>query len=325
MFDDGANGQFWGRLKNCLRNIGNEFWYQGSNASAAGPAASFSLMHMGIVGSTGYAIMTFGFRAPYGLANNFDGMRYLEMTFYGPSPGYSLYFPDKQRFYIPDQRHESTGGVDNDSCTTFVASAPSAPGYNLVSGNYTYNGYVQCVLYNVTGHSGSAAFDCRTTAYISNHTYIGANVPGAAAYTPGGGSDGLCPAPWMKITLASGARIYAANLHDGAKVVGFSEHEGKILPRVGIVRKPSIGWNERFDIAFTKGRIASFSKNHRVVTDGGWKQVQDLKPGVSILAMGEPRIVTAVKSIGRAEVVSFQVEGCSTYFADDLACHNIKP
>jgi hypothetical protein len=249
-------------------------------------------------------------------------MRYIAVAWYDATPN-ALWGP--LYFACPDQRHQA--GADN-TIKVLCVGTPYNAGYVMVGSYYTFNGYIRVQLFNAAGSSATADFDCRSAGPGVNYTFMPNNMPGVAPAPPAGGGGGLCPAPWSMITLANGAKIPAGELYDGAKVLGFDEylHDGLVTPKVGIVRNPSRGWQERYDVAFASGRHASFSRNHRVVTDKGWVQVQDLKGGDTLPSFGGPgRTVTAVKPIGKSQIVSFQVEGCSTYFAEDIACHNYKP
>ena len=126
----------------------------------------------------------------------------------------------------------------------------------------------------------------------------------------------------MKIQLASGLQIDAADLYDGAQVQGVDEES--LEPRQGIVRNPRIRWTERMPILLADGRVTEFSPPHRLLVIGkGWTEVRDLQPGDSIMAQ-QPSIVQALGKPALAQVVSFTVEGCSTYFADGLLAHNMK-
>ena len=92
----------------------------------------------------------------------------------------------------------------------------------------------------------------------------------------------------------------------------------------GIVRRPQIVWKERFAIILADGRDVEFSKDHRLlVEDRGWIEVQSLAPGDVLLGAN----ASAVKSItctGLGQVVTFSVDGCHTYIAGGILCHNMK-
>ena len=130
------------------------------------------------------------------------------------------------------------------------------------------------------------------------------------------------PAPWMKVRLASGLLVNAADLYDGAQLVGVNDMS--YAPAVGIVRRPQRIWKDRVDVHLEDGRDVSFSLDHRLlVEDHGWLTVQDLRPGDVLLGDVASR-VKAIVPAGKGEVVTFQVDGCHTYLAEGILCHNMK-
>lgn len=125
----------------------------------------------------------------------------------------------------------------------------------------------------------------------------------------------------MKVLLASGLAVEAGDLFNGAKVIGV---DGEMKPAVGTVSGLQTLWKERWGIELEDGRCVEFSKKHRVaVLDRGWVEVQNLRPGDVLISRRES-IVSKVVNKGMGQVVSFSVEGCNTYFSEDILSHNRK-
>ena len=184
--------------------------------------------------------------------------------------------------------------------------------------------WMRCSLFNAYGQSAERDYSPTTGAdgtALGNSAITG--LGGTAGSSGGGATGGYCPAPWVKIQLASGLLIDAADLYDGAQVLGADEET--LEPMIGIVRNPRIRWTERMPIHLADGRVTEFSPPHRLLVIGkGWTEIRNLQPGDSIMAQ-HPSIVQALGKAALAQVVSFTVEGCSTYFADGLLAHNLKP
>lgn len=194
---------------------------------------------------------------------------------------------------------------------------------NHVSGGY-FSGYIEAGLVNAYGKSASRrfkGFEVDGNGYLVEGAWTGAPSPAPAA---GGGTvGGGCPAPWAGVTLASGLVVPAASLHNGARLLAVDD-ANPMLAKVGTVRDLATIWKERWAIDFADGS-AEFSYNHRIYVVGkGWTEVRRLRPGDAILSTSGERPVTRARKVGRAQVVSFRVEGAGTYFADGLLCHNAK-
>ena len=122
--------------------------------------------------------------------------------------------------------------------------------------------------------------------------------------------------------LASGLEVQAGSLRDGMAVVGVDDCTG--APSVGVLRGVERRWVRRVRVVLEDGRAPEFTATHRLGTvEGGWCEAQHLAPGQLLVAQRESR-VRAVVAAGQGQVVSFEVEGCHTYFADGLLSHNWK-
>lgn len=329
-FDNGTNGQFWGRLKNALQNSNTDFWYNGSNLPGGipdiQPAQAAAGAQLGFQGASGLAdngeiLVHCNVKIPYDITKNLDALRRVQLDWYDVTPTLAW----STSHAAIDQGH---GPGNNDitiPCIGIVFNHSLAVQTNSYK---TPQGYVRLTLWNVAGYSAAKDFDTRAVNNVgpgNNWPVLTGGIGGVAPPAGGGGGGGLCPAPWVKIRLVGGREVDAADLHGGARVVGFDEHDPTRL-KVGTVRMPTLGWQERYDLALSDGRVLAFSRDHRLVVDGqGWKKVQHLIPGDKLVGLNGPMAVKAVKSTGRGQVVAFQVEGCATYFAGGIASHNLKP
>jgi hypothetical protein len=262
-----------------------------------------------------------------GATDNLDSMRRAEIKLYRQSAAgttATLTLVDTYYPALTDRLYRNfTTDTDtlNVSKTTFETTDP------LIT---TGVPAALITLFNAYGPSGTNCFYAAAgNADGSNLTNNGTTWPagitgGASGGTGGGGGGGGggCPAPWVKIQLASGLLVDAADLYDGAQVIGVDDLT--MGPKTGIVRHPTILWRERLAVVLGDGEAPEFSWGHRVAVMGkGWVAVQNLQPGDLLLSQHEARVVD-VEARGKGQVVSFEVEGCGTYFSGGILSHNAK-
>lgn len=266
--------------------------------------------------------------APTSPADNLDAMRRAEIQLYTQSArGTSGTLTAVGPVFKQDLTDRLYKSVTSDSDAGNVNTITAQIVHSSISSAYPA---ALVTLYNAYGSSAGGCFYAATgwTAGTAL-TYNGSSWPagltggsGGGSAGGGGGGGGACPAPWVKIQLASGLLVDAADLYDGAPVAGVDEQT--LLPAVGIVRAPSITWEDRVAVILEDGRAPEFSLPHRLMVEGrGWTEVRHLKPGDSILGQG-PNIVRGLGRPIKAQVVKFQVDGCHTYLADGLVSHNVK-
>jgi hypothetical protein len=201
-------------------------------------------------------------------------------------------------------------------------------------GNYQPTLYLRASIFNNYGqsaerdyHPTTVAGQWNTPAEMSSvvaGTTGGVTGDGSVDGGTGGGEigGGGCPAPWVQITLASGLTLAAGSLVDGMEVLGVNE--ATMEPAMGTVREPTMTWVDRVRVVLEDGRAPEFTNTHRVaVVPATWKEVRNLLPGDLLVAQCPSRVVR-VESAGKGQVVSFSVEGCHTYFSDDILSHNLK-
>lgn len=275
---------------------------------------------------------------PTSLDDNLDSLMYAEMEYYvttgSANKDGTWYQPIGSRGYYDraTQTH-----VNNRSIASY--NYAQAGTYNVPGGTWASNVYpgtatgcfhILMRVFNAYGPSAQKWFVAASTTYTNFTRQLTAPSLGGGTPPPGGGGGGGgptggggCPAPWVMITLASGVKIEAGDLYNGAQVIGVDEMT--MLPKVGRVCNVIAIFAERYAIRFTDGRKSpEFSANHRLgVKDRGWVRVNDLRPGDVLMATKES-VVERVESTGLGTVINFQVDGCNTYFADDLLNHNQK-
>ena len=264
---------------------------------------------------------------PSAPADNLDAMRYAKIVLYRQSAlgttatlsgGYTYYRP------LPDRLYANAGTDSSASNATFCT-------FDTVSG-VAASGAPACLvtLFNVYGGSATNCFYSSSSGangvdLVNNGTAWPAGITGGTgggAAGGGGSAGGACPAPWVKILLASGLLVDAGDLYNGAVLAGVND--GTLEPMTGVVSGVSIEFEMRVPIILTDGRVTEFSLLHRMAVEGrGWVAVKDLQAGDSIVAQ-RPSIVKGLGVPALAQVVKFQVDGCHTYFGDDLLSHNMK-
>jgi hypothetical protein len=254
-------------------------------------------------------------------SDNLDSMRYMSVTFYNSSQAtiYTTKVVLHDRLYRVGPSYLNT---DNSSFGQFQFLAKS--NYGQSGGIAQFNGYMRTQLFNTYGPSATHDFSIAGNSLGVELGTTTLSVGGGS--TGGGGAGGTggggCPAPWVKITLASGAKVDAGDVHKGMKVMGVDESTFK--PSVGTVDHVTTIWRPRYAVSFVDGRCSEYSKDHRFgVLDRGWIAIQDLRPGDTLIATKES-IVAKVVPTGLAQVISFNVLGCHTYFSDDVLSHNQK-
>ena len=266
--------------------------------------------------------------APSAATDNLDAMRNAKITLYRQSAAgttatltaVDTYFPQvNDRLYYLATSDSNAGNVNTMTFETVDS---------LISAGFPA---ALITLYNAYGPSNTncfyaAAANADGSALTNNGTSWPAGITGASGGGSGGGGGGGgggCPAPWVKIQLASGLLVDAADLYDGAVVAGVDDNT--LEPMVGIVRSPQITWADRVPIHLEDGTVTEFSAPHRFMVEGkGWTEARNLVPGDSIMAQ-QPSIVRSVGLPIKAQVVTFSVDGCHTYFSDGLLSHNQKP
>lgn len=262
-----------------------------------------------------------------GSSDNLDAIRFAKVQLYRQSAaGTTATLTAIDTFFpaLADRRYGNFGtDTDANNASLFTFEAQDS----LIASGVPA---VLITLFNAYGPSAGNCFYSASGAandvpLANNGTTWPTGITGAAGGGSGGGGGGGgggCPAPWALITLASGLVVEAADLYDGAVVVGVDDVT--MSPSTGIVRHPMTIWVERVAIHLEGGGSTEFSANHRLAVEGrGWVEVRHLRPGDSLIAQ-TPSIVKAIGRPTRAQVVSFQVEGCATYFADGILSHNVK-
>lgn len=337
VFDDlasgGSNG-FFSRLLNGLDNSnadgqGQRAFYAGSTSHGGVPdinaltavSQQWDIVYLPVTsGGTGSAPKTIidmiFFITPTALTQNLDGLRYISVWWCNNSNQGLIWS------YVPivDRAHGTGGGGVAVSYQVTIPGAYSS-GHNGSAGSFLY---FKARLFGVYGASAEKYYQAPATMFWGQWEY---GVPPFGTPTPpaggGGGGGGACPAPWVKVQLASGLWVPAGSLVDGMKVRGFDEHDPSRC-QVGTVSMPTTVLRPRMDIVCADGTVTSFSHDHRLVVEGkGFSRVNQLKPGDVISRVNAaPLVVKMTKDIGNAPVVQFEVDGSHTYFADGFA-HNV--
>lgn len=255
-------------------------------------------------------------------SDNQDDLHFVQIKFYTSSNTSSLIGTKRWAINGRLYRSNASANTDNEAWTHINWLVR---GYNIASGtNYQPSAYLRASLWNSYGPSAEQDFAPATSsgAQLATTTLSG-TAPGGGGGGGGAGGGG-CPAPWVPILLASGLSVSAGSLTNDVKVVGV-DLEGR--PAVGTIKGLHKNWVKRVRIVLQDGRAPEFTFNHRVALAGEgrplWVEVRDLKPGDLLMAQRESRVVR-IEAAGMGQVISFQVEGCSTYFTDDILSHNLK-
>lgn len=265
---------------------------------------------------------------PTAASDNLDGLRYVKISFwldvsktaYAGNAGNgdtALYFPVTDRVYYNKATHTDANNYTKGS---FIHMFGRQDGRQSATTGL-YNGYTEATLYNAYGPSASVMFNSpvnRTTALTQYSAPSGGGGGGG-----GGGEGGGCPTPDMRILMVGGEYLEAGKLVDGMQVLGLDERD-LYTPAVGTVRHPHPIKVQATRVEYEEGFHTDFSFYHRLgVLNKGWVAVQDLTPG-DILIAQRPATVRSVTPLGERTVITFKVDGPSTYFTEDVLSHNVK-
>jgi len=183
-------------------------------------------------------------------------------------------------------------------------------------------------VFPVTGGSdygtGVVGFDYNPDPYVGVH-YDNAADRYAQEMTQAndfGGGGGGCPAPWVPILLADQTTREAGSLEPGMQV--WTQHEQTGEWGAFPITAVSLDYANRWKIELTNGDDFVGTSNHRVLTDKGWKEIQNLKSGAKLV---QPEGFGVVLSSAPAEsgtVVKITVHDAHTYVSSGFVSHNIK-
>ena len=137
----------------------------------------------------------------------------------------------------------------------------------------------------------------------------------------GGGGDG-CPAPWIPILLADQTTREAGSLEPGMQV--WTQHEKTGEWGAFLITAVSLDYANRWKIELTNGNDFVGTSNHRVLTDKGWEEIQNLKPGAKLVQPEGFGIVTSAEETTPGAVVKITVHDAHTYVSSGFVSHNIK-
>jgi hypothetical protein len=260
--------------------------------------------------------------------DNLDAMQQIHVQLFQST---SSTFPFTEFYWpCPSRTYDGDSGIVQGSWSwgwRFSGSGSLSTISTQLESNGLFTGCMRVRLANSYGWSATKDFagNASVNANLSTTTITGTS--GSSGGGSGGtsaGGGGACPAPWVKVRLASGREVNASDLHDGAVVQAVNDTTLEPIARGGIIRDCCTIWAQRYRVTLADGRATEWSENHRfAVEDRGWVHVQNLRAGDHILGMQES-IVTSVLAVGQGQVVSFRVEGAGTYFAGGLLCHNFK-
>jgi hypothetical protein len=143
----------------------------------------------------------------------------------------------------------------------------------------------------------------------------------------GGGGDlsgvsGYCPAPWVPILLADGSTREAGVLEPGMQVWTQHEKTGEwgAFPITAI----SFDYASCWELKLTNGNDFVGTPNHRVLTDKGWEEIQNLKPGAKLVQPEGFGIVASAEETTPGAVVKITVHDAHTYVSSGFISHNAK-
>lgn len=326
---------FWRLLQALDGSSGNRVLYRGSiDTSTRGGAPNINCLTIywktfGLDDASTGGHHRFQWKLqPSALSDNLDAMRYLKADLYpnagGASATDTLYATLNDRLYANATDSNSANACMGEFTWFYRGTMRNTFFYNATP--YPFYGHMLVTIYNAYGPSGQLWFHGSSSLTAGGALTADSTPPSGAPPTGGGGGGGGvgggCPAPWVKVQLASGILVDAGALYDGAQVVGVDDIT--MEPKAGTVRAPHLRWVDRVAVLLEDGRSPEFSRDHRVaVVDRGWVPVQALHAGDLVMSQ-EPARVRSIQPAGKGLVVSFQVEGCATYFSDGLLSHNAK-
>jgi hypothetical protein len=285
------------------------------------------------------------------VSDNYEAMRYAALTLYQQSAAgigaqAALQWQESAFVTLPDRKFVDPY-TDNSGNNHVIADFTIFCPY--VTGGYPA---LTVTLHNAFGQSAMGCYYTQliwsqlTSSYRPADDYEtmatdGTSFPGSwnnspPAPDPGGGSGaiggGNCPAPWVPISVGV---PHVSPLHydkpaGDIKVGDFVwtwrelsdglTQDGGTFNRVSAVSNET---NVASRLTLVDGRILEMSSNHRVFSDGGWVEVQNLIPGARIDG-DRPGVVASVQSVGEIPVVRITVETASTYQTNGLLSHNAK-
>lgn len=314
---------YWFRLLNAIDGSysgGILVWRGNNDTTVRNGASNIDCLDLVISNVGDNALLRWRLK-PTSLTDNLDGMHQLRAQVFpgvgGATPGLTIYPELRDRYYVTDNHGDAANEVIGDA---FYGQL-----FKVLGTSYWYNGFVGHLLVDISNSYGWSAqrwYHSTASGWYTRDSTAPAGAPAAGGSSAGGSRGGGCPAPWVPVLLASGLEVQAGSLRDGMTVVGVDDCTG--APSVGVLRGVERRWVRRVRVVLEDGRAPEFTATHRLGTvEGGWCEAQHLAPGQLLAAQRESR-VRAVEAAGQGQVVSFEVEGCHTYFAGGLLSHNYK-
>lgn len=264
---------------------------------------------------------------PTAVSDNLDGMRYAKIVLYRQSAAGTtgtLTALGTYNVLLPDRLYNSA--TDSNAANALFATLATFDA-GITSGVPA----MLVTIYNAVGPSNTNCFYAGAgwtagTALTNNGTAWPAGLTGGTGGGTGGGSGGggPCPAPWTLIDLPGGEQKPAADLQAGDLL--YTVHTSTNTSGCWPVKAVSIEQNERWDF-WVEGRDEpyTFSKEHRVMTSQGWKEVYTLEAGdvlVGQLGVAVVVIGSAFRDVG--DVVRITVEHAGAYCVDGIVHSNLK-
>jgi len=315
---------YWFRLLNAIDGSSSNgvlVWRGNNDTTARDGRPDIDCLNVAISATSGLAMFRWNLQ-PAAADSNLDGMRQARVQIFpnggGATPTFTTYTQLSDRYYNSVTHSDSANAVTGD---VFWGNFLSVFGTTVW--NSSFVGHMLIDISNSYGWSNQRWFHPTASGWYTRNNTPPTGAPSGGSGSGGGSlGGGGCPAPWVPITLASGLTVLAGSLVDGMQVVGVDE--ATMEPAVGTVREPHTRWVNRMRVVLEDGREPEFTDTHRVAIVGmGWAEVRSLQPGMLLVAQRESR-VKAIVPCGMGQVISFTVEGCHTYFSDDILSHNMK-
>jgi predicted phage tail protein len=161
------------------------------------------------------------------------------------------------------------------------------------------------------------------SAGISRHS-VSDNGGSFGGDTEGPGGEppiGHCPAPWVPILLADGRELAAGSIRAGMRVR--TQHEHTLEWGEFEVEAVSFHEERRWRLMLKDGREFVGSAPHRVRTEEGWIQLDDLQPGDSLVG-AVPGVVLFTEPEHVGPVVRITVKDAHTFISAGFLSHNWK-